>query len=91
MSLRHGGATVGPNNELNGLTLGSVGKGTTINHVEVVANSDDGIEFFGGNVDLKYGVVMFNDDDGFDWDQGYSGRGQFWVTVKVSGKRQVFY
>jgi hypothetical protein len=86
VSLRHGGATVGPNNELNGLTLGSVGKGTTLDHIEVVANSDDGIEFFGGNVDLKYGVVMFNDDDGFDWDHGWSGRGQFWFVIKASGK-----
>ncbi|MBK7967470.1 MAG: hypothetical protein IPK08_00320 [Bacteroidetes bacterium] len=86
VSLRHGGATVGPNNELNGLTLGSVGRGTTLDHIEVVANSDDGIEFFGGTVDLKYGVVMFNDDDGFDWDQGWSGKGQFWVVIKVGTK-----
>lgn len=83
ISIRHGGEVIGANNEINGLTLGSVGRGTTINHIEVVSNLDDGIEFFGGTVDLKYGSVLFNDDDGFDWDLGWSGRGQFWVVVKT--------
>jgi hypothetical protein len=83
VSIRHGGAIVGANNELNGLTLGSVGRGTTIHHIEVVSNLDDGIEFFGGTVDLKYGSVLFNDDDAFDWDLGWSGRGQFWTAVKT--------
>ncbi len=82
-SFRHGGEVIGANNEINGLTLCSVGKGTTIHHVEVVSNLDDGIEFFGGTVDVKYASVLFNDDDGFDWDLGYSGRGQFWVVVKT--------
>lgn len=83
ISIRHGGAIVGANNELNGLTLGSVGRGTTINHIEIVSNLDDGIEFFGGTVDLKYASVLFNDDDAFDWDLGWTGRGQFWVAVKT--------
>ena len=83
VSIRHGGAIVGSNNELNGLTLGSVGRGTTIHHIEVVSNLDDGIEFFGGTVDLKYGSVLFNDDDAFDWDLGWSGRGQFWTAIKT--------
>lgn len=83
VSIRHGGAVVAPNNELNGLTLGSVGKGTTLSHLEVVANADDGFEFFGGSVDLKYASVAFNDDDGMDYDLGWKGRGQFWVVVKT--------
>ena len=83
VSIRHAGAIVGVNNELNGLTLGSVGRGTTLHHIEVISNLDDGIEFFGGTVDLKYGSVMFNDDDGFDWDLGWTGRGQFWSVVKT--------
>lgn len=83
VSIRHGGDIVGAANEINGLTLGSVGRGTTLEHIEVVSNLDDGIEFFGGTVDLKYGSVLFNDDDGFDWDLGWSGRGQFWVVVKT--------
>jgi len=83
VSLRHGGEIIGAANELNGLTLGSVGRGTTIHHIEVVSNLDDGIEFFGGTVDLKYASVLFNDDDGFDWDLNWSGRGQFWVVIKT--------
>lgn len=83
VSIRHAGEVVGANNELNGLTLGSVGKGTTLHHIEVISNADDGVEFFGGNVDLKYATVMFSDDDMFDWDLGWSGRGQFWVGVKT--------
>ena len=50
ISIRHGGSNIGEGNEINGLTLGGVGTGTTINHVEVVANQDDGIEWFGGTV-----------------------------------------
>lgn len=83
VSIRHGGEVVGAANEINGLTLGSVGRGTTLNHIEVLSNNDDGIEFFGGTVDLKYASVMFVDDDGFDWDLGYEGRGQFWSVVKA--------
>src|SRR5687768_8124061 len=83
VSIRHAGDIAGTANELNGLTLGSVGRGTTLSHIEVVSNLDDGIEFFGGTVDLKYASVLFNDDDGFDWDQGWAGRGQFWVVVKT--------
>ena len=83
ISIRHGGEVIGANNEINGLTLGSVGRGTTIHHIEVVSNLDDGIEFFGGTVDLKYASVLFSDDDSFDWDHNWSGRGQFWVSIKT--------
>jgi hypothetical protein len=85
VSLRHGGTNIGANNEINGLTLGSVGRGTVLEHIEVISNDDDGIEFFGGTVDLKYAVVMFCNDDYFDWDQGYRGRGQFWYGVQLPG------
>ncbi len=83
VSIRHGGTNIGANNEINGLTLGSVGRGTTLEHIEILANDDDGIEFFGGTVDVKYATVMFCNDDSFDWDQGYSGRGQFWYGVML--------
>ena len=43
--IRHGGAEIGEGNEINGLTLGGVGSGTVIEHIEVIANVDDGIEF----------------------------------------------
>lgn len=73
VSIRHGGALIGEGNEINGLTLGSVGSGTVINNVEVVANVDDGVEYFGGTVNTENMLVWAQGDDGLDIDQGYSG------------------
>ena len=73
VSIRHGGALLGEGNEINGLTLGGVGSGTTIDHVEVVANVDDGVEFFGGTVNASNLLVWAQGDDGLDIDQAYSG------------------
>ncbi|MFT5884927.1 MAG: hypothetical protein ACI9IP_001384 [Arcticibacterium sp.] len=73
VSVRHGGALIGDGNEINGITLGGVGSGTVIEYVEVVGNKDDGIEFFGGTVNLIYGLVWGQNDDGYDIDQSYSG------------------
>ncbi len=73
ISIRHGGTLLGEGNEINGFTLGGVGSGTTINHIEVVANVDDGIEFFGGTVDASNLVVWAQGDDAYDIDQAYSG------------------
>ncbi|MCI0595726.1 MAG: T9SS C-terminal target domain-containing protein [candidate division Zixibacteria bacterium] len=77
VSIRHGGSVLEANNEINGLTLGGVGRGTVFNYVEVFGNADDGIEFFGGVPDIKYAVTSYGDDDGFDTDEGYRGRIQF--------------
>ena len=74
VSIRHGGSQLGTANEINGLTLGSVGNGTTLRFIEVLSNYDDGIEFFGGTVDLKYARLLYMGDDNLDWDQGYVGR-----------------
>ncbi|MDA1005653.1 MAG: hypothetical protein O3A87_04130, partial [Verrucomicrobia bacterium] len=82
VSIRHGGRTFVANKEINGLTLGGVGSGTTIDHVEVFANSDDGIEFFGGTVNTSHMVMAYNFDDGFDFDEGHSGEHQFWLVVQ---------
>jgi hypothetical protein len=77
VSLRHGGELLGTNNEINGLTMGSVGSGTTIEYVEVTSNLDDAFEFFGGTVNASHLVAMHCDDDYIDWDQGFSGKLQF--------------
>ncbi|MBL9202306.1 MAG: hypothetical protein JNL39_17485 [Opitutaceae bacterium] len=82
VSIRHAGSLLGPNNELNGLTMGAVGSGTVIEYVEVFANADDGFEWFGGTVNCKYLVSAFNDDDGFDWDEGYRGKLQFLFLIQ---------
>lgn len=81
VSIRHGGSELGLTNEINGLTLGSVGRGTTLRNIEVISNGDDGIEFFGGTVDLKYARVLYCEDDYLDWDQGYTGRIQHVIAV----------
>jgi len=73
VSIRHGGALIGEGNEINGLTLGGVGSETVISNIEVVANVDDGIEFFGGNVNASNLLVWAQGDDGLDIDQAYSG------------------
>ncbi|MDT0558140.1 hypothetical protein RM697_05755 [Ichthyenterobacterium sp. W332] len=73
LSIRHGGALIGEGNEINGLTLGGVGNGTLIDNIEVIANVDDGIEFFGGTVDASNLLVWAQGDDAIDIDQAYSG------------------
>ena len=82
ISIRHGGTNLGEGNEINGLTLGGVGSGTTIEYIEVISNYDDGVEFFGGTVNSKHLVVAFNGDDAFDYDLGFSGKGQFWLAIQ---------
>jgi len=82
VSIRHGGTNIGADNEINGLTFGAVGDGTTIDHIEVFANNDDGYEWFGGTVNTSYMISAYCKDDGFDWDQGFRGKGQFWLAVQ---------
>ncbi len=84
VSIRHTGINIGESdgNEIQGLTLGGVGAGTTLEYIESYASGDDGVEFFGGNVNLKYFVSAFNADDAVDWDQGYRGKGQFWFVIQ---------
>ncbi len=82
ISIRHGGRQIVSGNELNGLTLAAVGSGTTLDYIEIYANSDDGIEFFGGAPNLKHAVVAFAEDDSYDWDEVYTGKGQFWFSIQ---------
>jgi len=81
ISVRHAGDEIGNSNELNGVTLAGVGTGTEIHHVEVYANFDDGIEWFGGTVNGHHMVVVFAGDDIFDGDEGYRGTNQFMVGI----------
>ena len=73
VSIRHGGIFIGTGSESNGLTLCGVGSKTKINHIEVFANQDDGIELFGGNVDVSHLIVHASGDDAIDIDEGYTG------------------
>jgi len=82
VSIRYGGFILSPNNEINGLTTGAVGRGTLFEFIEVVNNADDDIEHFGGTVDMKYVAGLFGGDDGIDIDQGYRGRIQFACQIQ---------
>jgi hypothetical protein len=77
--IEYSGTRLGPNNEINGLTMGGVGRATMIDHVQVRLTADDCFEFFGGTVNAKYLICQYNGDDGFDWDNGYRGKLQFLV------------
>jgi hypothetical protein len=90
VSIRHAGAILAVANELNGLSLGSVGRGTTLDHIEIVAADDDNIEFFGGRVDIKYAACYWGADDQFDWDLGWQGRGQFLFAIHTPDRVAVY-
>ncbi|GAB5355340.1 hypothetical protein AAMO2058_000197200 [Amorphochlora amoebiformis] len=85
----YGGADIGfastgnenSGNEINGITFGGVGSATTVEHVEVAWNKDDGFEMFGGSVNLKFCSSIFNQDDAFDTDEGYQGKMQFLFAI----------
>lgn len=68
-----------PENELNGLALQGVGRGTTVERIQIHMNKDDAIEMFGGTVDSKYVLCTATGDDSFDYTMGWTGRAQFWV------------
>jgi hypothetical protein len=85
VSIRHGGTNIGANNEINGLTLGGVGNQTIIENVEIVGNQDDGIEWFGGSVNVSNAVVWNCGDDGIDTDQAWSGSLSNFVVVGAAG------
>ncbi|MEJ2743668.1 MAG: hypothetical protein P8176_14645 [Gammaproteobacteria bacterium] len=78
--IEYAGFALHANNELNGLTLGACGTNTVIHNVQVHKAMDDGIELFGGGVDLKNIVITGAGDDGLDWDKGCHGRVQFMVV-----------
>lgn len=80
--IEFGGYVYGTNQEINGLTMGGVGKGTTIDHVQVSFTNDDGFEWFGGNVNAKWLVSYRNLDDDFDTDNGWKGNVQYGLIVR---------
>jgi hypothetical protein len=85
ISIRHGGTNIGAGNEINGLSLGGVGTGTTIENIEIVANQDDGVEWFGGTVDVTNVVVWNVGDDAIDTDQSWQGTLDNFIIVTPLG------
>ena len=63
-----------------------MGDGTTVDHLQAYGGSDDGFEWFGGTVNVRYLVSTDNTDDSFDWTEGWSGKGQFMVAHQISAE-----
>ncbi len=82
VSIRYSGVGIAPGAEIQGLSLGGVGAGTTLEYIDIFSSGDDGIEIFGGNVDIKYAIAAFVDDDSYDYDEGWVGNGQFWFSIQ---------
>lgn len=89
VSIRHGGAFLEAESQINGLTLAGVGSGTVVEYVEVFACRDDGIEVFGGTVNMKYMVAAFCGDDSFDFDQSWNGTVQFLFAIQLPDQGQM--
>lgn len=86
VSIRHTGfsLTGEAGDEIQGLTLGGVGSGTTLENIEIFVSDDDGIEIFGGTANLKNIVIGYAEDDSLDFDQGYRGTIQNALVVQVA-------
>ncbi|MBK7644440.1 MAG: hypothetical protein IPJ19_15590 [Planctomycetes bacterium] len=82
LSLRYGGKVLGLGNELNGLSMGAIGRATDVDHIDIMNNVDDGIETWGGTVNYKYLNVWNIGDDSFDVDEGWRGKAQFGLLVQ---------
>ena len=78
--VEYAGIEFSPDNELNGIAFQGVGSGTIVDYVQVHLNQDDGIEMFGGTVNIKHALVTGARDDSFDWTDGWTGKGQFWIA-----------
>lgn len=76
------GYPINPNQEINGITFGSVGSGTTIDNVQVSYSNDDSFEWFGGAVNAKHLIAYKGIDDDFDTDNGFSGLVQFGLGLR---------
>ncbi len=83
--IEYAGFELTTDNEINGLTLGGVGSGTTLNHIQVSRSDDDSFEFFGGTVNADHLIALAGTDDDFDFDNGYSGTLSYCIALKDPG------
>jgi len=78
--VEYAGKILGTDNELNGFSFNGVGSGTDVEYIQSYKGADDGIEFFGGTVNVRYAVSTHSQDDSFDWTHGWRGKGQYWYV-----------
>ena len=87
--VEHGGFKINDTQEMNGVSFAAVGSGTTVSHLQVHDNNDDGIEFWGGNVSVKHVVLTDNFDDSLDWTNGWTGSAQhIYIRQKTNGSNR---
>lgn len=86
LRIEYAGAAFNSEKEFNGLSLFGVGSGTTIDFVEFFHGADDGVEFFGGTVNTSNLVSIGNEDDQFDWTEGWNGTNTNWYGKLDFGK-----
>lgn len=82
--IEYAGIAFSVDNEINGLTMGGVGNGTTLDYIQVYRSGDDAFEWFGGTVNAKHLLAIGTWDDDFDTDFGYSGNVQFALAQRVA-------
>lgn len=83
--VKYPGQNITETNELNGIAFQGVGSGTAVDYVQVHGSSDDGVEFFGGTVNVKHLYLSSNEDDSFDWTFGFKGKVQYAVLKQRAG------
>ncbi|MCB0356320.1 MAG: hypothetical protein KDD40_04895 [Bdellovibrionales bacterium] len=86
LRVEYGGDQISEEKQFNGITFNSVGAGTIVDYIQVHKNDDDGIEFFGGTVNVKHVVITEASDDSIDWTYGYTGMIQFAVAIQGEAK-----
>ncbi len=84
--VKYAGFKVNDTQEMNGISFAAVGSGTQVDHIQVHANGDDGVEFWGGAVNLKYVYLSDNFDDSWDWTNGWTGKAQFVFITHEDGQ-----
>ncbi|MEO8703400.1 MAG: hypothetical protein ABI867_25360 [Kofleriaceae bacterium] len=84
--IEYAGFLLAPGNELNGLTIGGCGSATQIDFVQSHLGQDDGVEIFGGTVNVSHILITQPDDDGLDWDLGWTGKAQFVIVQQKAGR-----
>jgi hypothetical protein len=83
--VKYAGFKVNDTQEMNGISFAAVGSGTQVDHIQIHANGDDGVEFWGGAVNLKYVYLTANFDDSLDWTNGWTGKAQFVYITHEDG------
>ncbi len=82
--IEYAGIPFSPDNEINGLTMGGVGAGTTLDYIEVYRSGDDAYEWFGGTVTAKHLLAIGSQDDDFDTDFGFAGKVQYGLAQRYN-------